>query len=87
MATYSILWKPSAVKDLRRIDRVAVPRILKSIEALSSDPFQGASRKLKGSEDSYRIRVGDYRVTYHVFKSEVIIEIIRVRHRREVYRK
>ena len=78
---------PSAVKELRRIDRKVVPRIVKAVESLSSNPFPVGVRKLYSSEHSYRIRVGDYRVIYTVFESHLVIEIIRIRHRKDIYRK
>jgi mRNA interferase RelE/StbE len=53
---------------------------------LSNEPFPHGVKKLVGSEFSYRIRIGDYRVVYEVFESRLIIEIIRVRHRKDVYR-
>ena len=85
MDTYSIEWKSSALKELKRLDRQAIPRILRAVEALADDPFSGDVRKLKGSEHSYRLRVGHYRVVYNVFEARLIVEIIRVRHRKDVY--
>lgn len=85
MDTYSIEWKSSALKELKRLDRQAIPRILRAVEALGDDPFSGDVRKLKGSEHSYRLRVVDYRVVYNVFGTRLIVEIIRVRHRKDAY--
>ncbi len=87
MAIYEIQWKPSAVKELRRVDRKFVSGIVKAVESLSSNPFPAGVRKLYSSEHSYRIRVGDYRVIYTVFESHLVIEIIRIRHRKDIYRK
>ncbi len=53
---------------------------------LANDPFPRGVRKLVGSEFSYRIRVGEYRVVYEVFESRLLIEIVRVRHRKDAYR-
>lgn len=86
MATYKIEWKPSAIKELRKIDRPLIPRLTKAVEALSSNPFPSGARKLRSGEHSYRIRVGDYRVIYTVFRRQSTITIFRVRHRKEVYR-
>jgi len=66
MASYEIQWKHSAEKDLRGIDRQYIARILEAIESLSENPFPPQHRKLHGSESSYRIRRGDYRVIYQV---------------------
>ena len=86
MDTYSILWKPSAVKDIKRIDRQATHRIIRAIESLSLNPVPPGVRKMHGSDRSYRLRVGDYRVIYSLFHSHLIIEVLRVRHRKDAYR-
>ncbi len=86
MATYKIEWKSSAVNELRRLNRLIIPRIIEAVEALSSNPFPSGVRKLRGGEHSYRIRVGDYRVIYTVFKNQSLLQIARIRHRKDVYR-
>ena len=87
MGIYQIDWKSSAVRELKRLDRRIVPRIVAAVEALASDPFPARVKKLRGGESTYRIRVGDYRVVYEVFSRRLVIEIARVRHRKDVYRK
>jgi mRNA interferase RelE/StbE len=87
MASYEIQWKHSAEKDLRGIDRQYIPHILKAIELLSENPFPSQHRKLQGSESSYRIRIGDYRVIYQVDLENKVIVIYHVRHRKDIYRK
>jgi mRNA interferase RelE/StbE len=86
MATYQIEWKTSALQELKRLDRKSVPRIVSAAEALSENPFPHGVRKLSGAESTYRIRVSDYRIVYTVGKVILRIEIIRVRHRKDVYR-
>ena len=85
MDSYKIEWKHSAARELRKLPREAVSRILQAVEELSADPYPTGVRKLVGSEQTYRIRVGDYRVVYSVFSSTLIIQIIRVGHRKDVY--
>ena len=85
MASFSVEWKRSAQKELKSLDRQAIPRIVDAVEALETDPYPLGSRKLVGSEHTYRIRIGDYRVIYNVMASQLVIEIIRVRHRKEAY--
>lgn len=85
MASYQIRWKSSAQKELRRLPQTAVTRIVTAVSQLTSDPHPPGSRKLIGSEYTYRIRVGDYRVIYDVQGSDLVIEIIRVGHRKDVY--
>jgi len=86
MATYRIEWKASALRELKQIDRQAVPRIIAAVEALADNPFPTGVRKLQGTEHTYRMRVSDYRVLYEVYRSSIRIQIIRVRHRKDVYR-
>jgi mRNA interferase RelE/StbE len=86
MASYRIEVSRSAAKDLRGIDRQWIPKILASIEALESDPRPAGCKKLVGSDRTYRIRIGDFRVIYDVHDDTLIILIVRIRHRRDVYR-
>ena len=86
MAIYSVRWKTSALKDLKKLDRQVVPRVVEAVEALGAEPLPPHCRKLQGSEQSYRIRVGDYRVVYRVLESRLVVEVIRARHRKDVYR-
>ena len=85
MATYRVEWKSSAIREIRRLDRQAIPRVIDAIDSLSSDPLPRGSRKLHAGERTYRIRVGDYRVVYEILEGESVVEIIRVRHRSEAY--
>lgn len=86
MASYQIRWKPSAEKDLRKLPRPVIQRIVTAVSDLASDPQPPGSRKLVGSAHTFRIRIGDYRVIYDVQNSELVIEIVRVAHRKDVYR-
>jgi len=83
---YQIEWKQSALRELKRLDRQSIPSIVKAIDSLASNPFPQSVKKLHGSEHKYRLRVGDYRVIYEVFSRRLIIEVIRVRHRKDAYR-
>jgi mRNA interferase RelE/StbE len=86
MGSYKVALKRSVEKDIRRIDKGQVPDIVSAIEALSENPLPSNSRKLVGSEHTYRLRVGDYRVIYFLFHETLEIEIQRVGHRKDVYR-
>lgn len=85
MDTYKIEWKRSAIKELEKLPRPMISKIVSAVENLSSSPYPHGVRKLVGSEDTYRIRVGDYRVLYNIIHNKLIVEIIRVRHRKDVY--
>lgn len=86
MASFDIQWRSSTKKDLRRLPRDAVPRILAEVARLADEPLPHGSEKLSGSEHTYRIRAGDYRVVYEFRRAARIVEIQRVRHRKNVYR-
>lgn len=86
MGSYSIFLKHSVEKDLRRISRDQLPRIMEAIAKLSDEPRPACSRNLVGARQTYRMRVGDYRVLYIVDDSAHIVEVQKVGHRREVYR-
>ena len=85
MARFELRFKPSVAKDLRGIPKTEVRRLLKRIEALGDDPRPTGCEKLTG-RDLYRIRQGVYRIVYSVDDAAVVIEVIKVGHRREVYR-
>ena len=85
MASYRILVRKSVHKDLDRIPKKDVRRIVKDIGALAEDPRPQQSKKLSG-EEKYRLRCGVYRVIYEIQDKELIVCIVRARHRRDVYR-
>ena len=82
-----IEWKKSTKKELRKLPPAEVSRILSAAEALVDEPFPVGVEKLAGAEHVYRIRVGDYRVIYEVVTKLNLVEVQRVRHRKDVYRK
>ena len=86
MASFSIQWRNSTKKDLRSLPPHEVARIIAAVEKLADEPFPHGSQKLSGSEHTHRIRIGDYRVVYEVFRESKIIEVQRVGHRKDVYR-
>jgi len=86
MGSYEIRWKRSAERDLRNIDRQQIRRIIKTVESLADTPFPRQCRKLRGSENLYQVRVGDYRAIYHVDTGAKTVTLYFVRHREEAYR-
>ena len=74
-----------AIKELGKIDRTLIPRLIKAVEALSSNPYPSDVRKIRGGEHSYRVRVRDYRIIYTMFERRSTVTIFRVRHRKKVY--
>ncbi len=85
MARYELRIRPSVARDLRGIPTADVRRILARIESLRDDPRLVGSEKLS-SQERYRVRQGDYRILYTVADAEVVVEIVKVGHRRDVYR-
>lgn len=87
MASYRIEWNQSAQKELKTLGKGVIPRILEAVEKPAENPYPRGGRKLMGTEYTYRIRVGDYRVVYSVHESTLVIEVVRVGHRKVIYRK
>jgi mRNA interferase RelE/StbE len=85
MAKYRILVRKSVQKDLNGIHKKDVRLIVRAIEALAIDPRPPQSRKLSG-EEKYRLRCGIYRVMYEIEDEELIVCVVRARHRKDVYR-
>ncbi len=86
MASYRVEISRSAAKDLRGIDRKWIPRLVAAIEALETDPRPVGCKKLVGSEHTYRVRIGNYRVVYDIHDGTLIVLVVRIRHRGDVYR-
>ncbi|MDE1163253.1 MAG: type II toxin-antitoxin system RelE/ParE family toxin [Acidobacteriaceae bacterium] len=82
---YVVEIKQSARKELERLPNALIARIFAKIEALQDDPRPAGCKKLKGDEATYRIRIGDYRVVYTIDDGKILVTVIRIRHRREVY--
>ena len=87
MSLYRVEWKKSAKKELKKLDKQVIPRILQAVESLAENPYSSDSKKLVGSDSIYRIRVGNYRIIYNIKSSVLTIEVIKVGHRQEIYRK
>jgi mRNA interferase RelE/StbE len=86
MARFELRFKVSVAKDLRGLPKADVRRIFARIEALRDDPRAPGCEKLAGNEELYRVRQGVYRIVYGIHDEQVVVEVIRVGHRREVYR-
>jgi len=85
MAGYEIFFKESVWKDLKGIAKKDLKRILSRIETLGDDPRPIGSEKLTGQE-LYRVRQGNYRILYSIQDNELTIWVIKVGHRKGVYR-
>lgn len=85
VASYSVRIKRSAVKEIERLPRKDRVRVLERIGALATDPRPPGVEKLSDSE-KYRVRQGDYRILYEIIDRELVVTVVRVGHRGEVYR-
>lgn len=85
MASFKVSVKQSVAKDLRRISKKEVARILKRIEALAVDPRPRGAEKLSGQQ-KYRLRQGVYRIIYEIKDEELVVVVVKVGHRRDVYK-
>ena len=74
-------------KELKKLNKPDIPKIISAVESLSHKPFPANSKKYLGTDHTYRIRVRDYRVIYSVLTGILTIEVIKVGHRKEVYKK
>ena len=86
MARYEIEISRSAERQLRRLPRTDQVRIARTMQALASNPFPRGARKLSGYDDVFRVRTGRYRILYSVAERTLVIVVLKVGHRRDVYR-
>jgi len=85
MVGYEILFKESVYRELKNIPKTDLKKILSRIERLASDPRPTGSQKLTGFE-LYRVRQGQYRIVYSIQDNELLIHVVKVGHRKDVYR-
>lgn len=84
MPNYTILLSKKAEKQLDKLSDHITEPIIQSIASLEFNPRPNGYKKLKGT-NAYRIRSGDYRIIYHIFEQKLIIDIVAVGHRRDIY--
>jgi len=85
MAKYRLIFKQSVAKDLRDIPNKDVARVLRRTRALSDDPRAPGCEKLSGQE-RYRVRQGVFRIIYEIVDDVLVVVVVKVGHRSEVYR-
>ena len=86
MASYSLEIKRSAAKELAALPRQDRARIITRIQALAHEPRPPGCERLSGQE-RYRVRQGDYRILYEIHDDVLIVMVVKIGHRRDVYRK
>ena len=86
MAVYKIYFRRSVLKDIEKIPKRELQRIIKRIETLAHDPRPQGCEKISG-QDRFRIRQGSYRIIYSIQDDELTIWVVKIGHRRDIYRK
>ena len=85
MAKYSIVFKRSVYKDLRSLPKTDVKRIIQRIDSFASDPRGQGCEKLSGLE-RYRVRQGDYRIVYEIQDDRLVVVVVKIGYREQVYK-
>ncbi|MGD9216147.1 MAG: type II toxin-antitoxin system RelE/ParE family toxin [Desulfobacteraceae bacterium] len=85
MAEYEILFKESVWKDLKKVPKRDLKKIISRVEKLGDDPRPMGCEKLTG-EELYRVRQGNYRIVYSIQDNELTVWVVNVGHRKDVYR-
>ncbi len=83
---YEVVVERRAERDLNRLPRDLFDRVIRAVKSLADNPRPQGSSKLTGSENDWRLRIGDYRVLYEIDDPSQAVRVMRVRHRREAYR-
>jgi mRNA interferase RelE/StbE len=86
VSKYKVEVARRAVRALAALPRREQQRVRAAIDLLADDPRPPACRKLSGEASAYRVRVGDYRIVYEVLDDRLVVHVVRVGHRRDVYR-
>jgi mRNA interferase RelE/StbE len=84
--THRIRVAPAALRQLRKLDRTAQKRVQAAIELLAEEPRPKAAKKLVGGDGEWRVRTGDYRIVYEIRDDVLLVLVVAVGHRREIYR-
>jgi mRNA interferase RelE/StbE len=87
VASYRVVLTSSAEKELQGLSAQLNARIVPRLENLADNPRPPGCKKLQGGDKEWRIRVGSYRVVYTIDDAKSLVEVTRIRHRREVYQR
>lgn len=87
MTAYAVKFTKNALKELKKLPKLAQDKILDSLEVLAVNPYAEVLnfKKLRGNQKLFRIRVGDYRIIYEIHGHELVIIVVRIGHRKDVY--
>jgi mRNA interferase RelE/StbE len=85
--TYQVEVAPAAVRQIKKLTFIVRNRIIQRLEKLETNPRPTGVKKLEGGQNIYRIYAGDYRIIYQIQDTILLILVVKIGHRREVYRK
>jgi len=85
--TYSVEFRPAVLKSLKRPPKKDLRRIKKKIDRLAEDLPDPATTKMKGNNPFHRVRSGDYRIVYQILEDRLVILVVKVGHRKDVYKR
>lgn len=85
MTIYRIEFAPTAARTFKKLSPEIQNRLSKTIDKLTGNPLPNGVKKLAGEDNLFRVRVGDYRIIYQLKSNELIILVVRVGHRRDIY--
>jgi mRNA interferase RelE/StbE len=83
--SYQIFIKPAAQRQLKKLPSAIQKDLIALLESLSADPRPSGYQKLKGRQNQYRVRSGDYRIIYSIEDASLIVRVIKIGHRRDIY--
>jgi len=83
--TYTIEWLPAAARQLRKLDKPIQKRLVLAVARLGAEPRPPGIKALTGRPGTLRLRVGDWRVVYEIHDSRLVVHVVAVAHRREIY--
>lgn len=83
---YQVTLGKAAKRDLQRLDNIWQKRVVSRLQELVDLPRPSGVAKLRGTDNEWRIRIGDYRVIYEIDDMQQLVNVLRIKHRREAYR-
>ncbi len=84
---YSVEFRPAVLKSMKRLPKKELRRIKKKIDGLSENLPDPATTKMKGNNPFHRVRTGNYRIVYQILEDRLIILVVKVGHRKDVYKR
>ncbi len=84
--SYRVIVKPSAERAVERLPLAVATRVVAAMTALADDPRPPGCKKMQGTPNLWRIRTGDYRIVYEIYDREIVIVVLKIAHRKDVYR-